>query len=99
MRLIDVEKLHMGRCTDYSTVDKENYSNGWNDALNVIESARTIYALPVIHAHWEIIQDKFDNEYQCIKCSNCNNYTRIMIPKHVKFCPNCGANMNYGECN
>lgn len=55
-------------------------------AKDYIDNAKTIDAVPVVHAHW--------NEDECgfYSCSNCG-YEWDEAEYKTKYCPECGAKM------
>lgn len=66
----------------------------------IVDSVRTVDAVPVVHAHWEDNHESFVPTY---RCSNCG-YIRPIIaatpgnenPKQEpsNYCCNCGAKMD-----
>lgn len=55
MRLIDADKLGVGRCSE--DVLPSAYCNGWNGLIQIIENAEVVDAVPVIRCRdckfWE----------------------------------------------
>ena len=55
---------------------------------------------PVVHAHWEILQDRWPylKVHECSKCGFDFNATERMsqscVNSQLKFCPHCGARMD-----
>ena len=47
MRLIDADALGIGRCNPDVFDDKE-YAKGWNSAIEILQEAPTIDAVPVV---------------------------------------------------
>lgn len=88
MRLIDADAL-LKKLNDNS-IEYDAYVN------HFILNAPTVYAMPVIYAHWK--DDGFDYGYhdfsQCTACGWKNPYA---IVPWFKFCSNCGAKMDEEE--
>lgn len=70
------------------------------DAMD-IEDLHPEDVVPVVHAHWYVI------EYEYLNCSNCGDsmytgcksmYEAKVLSKHWKpYCPNCGSRMDEEE--
>lgn len=60
-------------------------------AKDYIDNAKTINAVPVVHAHW------IKQKREIFKCSNCGNYLDFGGVNagrgDANYCPNCGADM------
>ena len=85
MRLINADAL-LKKLNDNS-IEYDAYVN------NFILNAPTVYAMPVIHAHW------IKGAFRTITCSNCGFLLRVpdaIIPKFA-YCPHCGAKMDENE--
>ena len=89
MRLIDADALGIGNAKR-EVFEKPEYADGWNAAIEIIENAPTIDAVPVVHGRWE----KADNLKP--KCSVCGKFRLYAWPdyKICDYCPNCGAKMD-----
>ena len=74
--------------------------------MTIIE-AKTIDAVPVIHAHWDCIENVFSYEgtFDGYECSHChkmflddmcqnNGSDYVDAKKDFKYCPFCGAKMD-----
>ena len=85
MRLIDADKL-----IERLKTNEELYGYlGIND----IESAPTVEAKPVIHAHWEWKKTPFGKDVPfCTHCNKTGFYT-------TNYCSCCGAKMDEEEEN
>ncbi len=55
-----------------------------------IESAPTVEAAPVVHAHWEYIGADKRGRAGIWKCSNRS----CLYPYKTDYCPHCGAKMD-----
>lgn len=91
MKLIDADKLIEDAELCYVKVGAR--SNGksiltlaktW--LLNEVESAPTVEAKPVVHAHWEEIANGF------MVCSHCKE--SVEENRKYSYCPICGAQMD-----
>ena len=90
MRLIDAEALENKLVKTMRYVPK----NAVLDVACMVNRAPTVEAKPIVHAHWE--------KWGCegTVCSNC--YGRVLYEcdeqeKKSKFCPHCGAQMDFSE--
>ena len=98
MRLIDADRLQY---SNEEIVDLEGFSAKFKIVYaENIESAPTVDAEPVVHAHWvsykgndpKWLRDDGESVFQ--KCSRCHTpYVRNFL-NHAKYCPNCGAIMD-----
>lgn len=84
MRLIDADKLGIGKANPDIFENKE-YAHGWNSAIQIINDAPTIDAVPVVRC-----EDcrYYGNTKKHKRCGECTNYNRIAYPD--EFC-------SYGE--
>lgn len=61
-------------------------------------NAPTVYAMPVIHAHWISCENETGEGSNTYKCSTCGEIQMIIsgTPKDNgwKYCPHCGAKMD-----
>lgn len=87
MRLVDVDELGVGRCSE--DVLPAAYCAGWNGLLGLIDNAPTVDAVPVVHGH------KVDDGGFYARCSQCDG----VLPLCANYCPNCGAKMDGGADN
>lgn len=84
MRLIDADSLKE------KAVDAD-YIPTWKWlSISDLESAPTID--PVTHGNWEKL---YDRNYKCSYCGAWFSLERDSVIKGFKYCPNCGASMNY----
>ena len=97
MRLIDAGelikafealKLMSGEYADSFTNMAGNRSMEIERAEDYIDDAKTIDAVPVVHAHW-IKNNCYNVRGLIYECSNCNT---VMFSAW-NYCPNCGADM------
>lgn len=58
-----------------------------------LETAPTIEAKPVVHAHWEK-PNYIDMYYSEVICCSCGKKVLDEHKKEYKFCPFCGAQMD-----
>ena len=90
-RLIDVDKLGIGRCNP-DVFENKSYADGWNAAVTMIENAPAVDAEPVRRGKRLIIKTTEKNRYGCygyrVKCSECGCEASFS-----NYCPNCGAKM------
>ena len=95
--LIDRGALGIGKANPLA-FEKEEYAHGWNNAIEIIQNAPTVDAVPVVHGRWEKEDQSGISIDGYMVCSACN----VMIPKpdynryclhRLNFCPNCGADM------
>lgn len=100
MRLIDVDALSFEKLQD--THDKAvpikeyiAYLRGASDVEDIVRTAPTIDAEPVIHAHWIKSGRSFDYD---ITCSHCGYvYYGIETDQELNdynYCNKCGAKMD-----
>lgn len=65
-------------------------------AENYIDNAKTIDAVPVVHAHWIRQDSVFKREI--FKCSNCGHFldfSGVNAGRGIaNYCPNCGTKMD-----
>lgn len=66
-------------------------------AVEVLENAPTVDAVPIIHGYWIDMQedDATEGMWRCSVCSS-DRYFDIMTPAECGcyYCPNCGAKMD-----
>lgn len=66
-------------------------------ALDCVETAPTVDAKPVVHAHWQKENDLF---YVCSKCKTTLPYNfeqEYITHWQCNYCPKCGAQMDEKE--
>ena len=93
MRLIDAEALykHMKKALKLKPqMLGTMYEFFQFVALDCVETAPTIEAKPVVHAHWE---GKPLAGYATVRCSACNSCFSENNGRW-KYCPDCGAQMD-----
>lgn len=102
MRLIDADALKE-RAIKVSTVKERCYMKAVGTME--IDRAPTIDDVPVVHGRWNFT-DFVGEDWYSIKraweCSNCRYQVESkdknhIYPKHMKYCPNCGAKMDGDE--
>ena len=96
-RLIDANPLVKGMKGRLKSYEKEygylsDFVSGYEEAIDDVVDTPTVEAKPVVHAHWK--------KWGCegTVCSNC--YGRVLYEcdeqeKKSKFCPHCGAQMDF----
>ena len=95
-----VDMANCGVCQHYGHVKCRACS--WNDAMNILDEAPAVDAVPVVHAEWiettipanttghgGVGQDK-KNGWLCPNC-RCAFDAKLLWCKN--YCPNCGADM------
>lgn len=74
--------------------EKPEYADGWNAAIEIIEKAKTIDDVPVVHGRW-VHNSDFPDKFICYGCG-----AMFDMWKHEQrlfnYCPNCGAKMDGG---
>lgn len=67
-----------------------------SEFADMIDHAKTIDSVPVVHAHWELAHEDtaYDNVWICSNCGE--DFTQHRKPKFI-YCPNCGAKMDGEE--
>lgn len=67
----------------------------FNDICEMLKSAPTIDAEPVVHAHWieRITYERGKSDYVCSACNYEKNFYQVLLP-FVNYCPHCGAKMD-----
>lgn len=92
MRLIDADKL-LKKAITVENVNATGRTKTMVDT-NDIDTAPTVDANPVVHAHWELIDNDIDTFVY--RCSNCKD--TIALPfgmiKEFKGCPYCLSRMD-----
>lgn len=95
MRLVDADKYKEELLSGYMAATAENDERAvaaYEDALGCLDSAPTIEAEPVVHAHWEWVADLERPGIRTLSCSHCHG-KRWAHEEH-KYCPHCGAKMD-----
>lgn len=98
MRLIDADKLGVGRCSE--DVLPSAYCNGWNGLIQIIENAEVVDAVPVIRCrHCKYWGD----DAGTLKTSSGEAFARCVIHnhfvggRHVGWCPKANDFCSRGE--
>ena len=94
-RLIDLRALGIGKRNPNAFIDPER-ACGWNDLLEILETAPTVDAVPVKRGRW--IKESDGGT----RCSVCNKRVRDVSGgwdepvdlSDMPYCPKCGARMN-----
>lgn len=89
MRLIDADALGIGKAKR-EVFNNQEYADGWNSAIDVINNAPTIEERKVGHWIIEEIHSNWDDWTNCT-CPVCGKKFTVFDPSN--FCPNCGARM------
>lgn len=88
-RLIDADafdkriRLDVGSCEEELT---EDFKDGISTILEMMKTAPTVDAVPVVHGEWT------DKDGGIATCSVCGD--RWGVWSVMKYCPNCGARMD-----
>ena len=88
MRLIDAEaflQAEINRCGCVPLVGTHTMNNEYLSEM--LKSAPTIEAKPVVHAHW-------NDDGRCTNCGNFPLYDYFGRIKLSEICPHCGAQMD-----
>ena len=98
MRLIDadaLEKTLRDWIRDHWT-EAFTGDDAGSEFADMIDHAKTIDSVPVVHAHWELAHEDtaYDNVWICSNCGE--DFTQHRKPKFI-YCPNCGAKMDGEE--
>ena len=100
MRLIDADALKDTLCEvmdkyDGYDPDDGKIIQGLMEADELINTALTIEAAPVVHGRWEV------HDHPYIKprqdgwiCTSCSFVTEDIANGDTNYCPNCGARMD-----
>lgn len=91
MRLKDVEPIIR------ELQNEEQYGADYYYPIELLKTAPTIEAKPVVHAHWEIekYQAPFDDELQYkMTCSKCGYDYCSHEVYCLEYCARCGAQMD-----
>lgn len=89
MRLIDADAVKFN--FQYGRDDNGILLVPYRDAKKLIEAAKTVDAVPVVHGWWNNM-DGYKTRKVCSECG-------WDVPEYGKFysyCPNCGAKMDGG---
>ena len=69
------------------------YGNAVDDCYEIVKKAPTVYAKPVVHGHWDYLDDVYCDSL----CSECGTLYTNYENVDFKFCPHCGAQMDGEE--
>lgn len=99
-RLIDAEALGINKAKREIFNDPK-YADGWNSAIEVINNAPTVDAVPLRHGRW-LTTDAYPHHLYCSLCyktylKNAQWLDTLGVP--TNFCPNCGARMEWRRRN
>ena len=105
VRLIDANALISKMLNEpVKAVDGVDFDAEWFTRIadtavqftDMVKNAPTVDAVPVVHAHWEIVpNDKNADGYYKMRCSVCGE-TLWSIQSEELYCCKCGAKMD--EC-
>ena len=75
----------------------DQYTDGFDEAVDRVENFQTADVAPVVHARW--IRPHWQNSNYCCDCSECGGeamHREYQWDKNgiYSICPNCGAKMN-----
>ena len=81
-----------------------------SDIVAMIENEPIVDAVPVVHAHWNCIENvvSYEGTFDAYECSHChksflddlcenNGSDYVNAKKEFKYCPFCGAKMDEVE--
>lgn len=95
MRLIDADYVLDG--IRYIVIDSNEMITSSvvrNAMMLLVDSAKTVDAVPVTHGHWETVpNDKNTDGYYKMRCSACGA-TLWSIEPEERYCCKCGAKMD-----
>lgn len=100
-RLIDVNKLisDYGMSTDCDDCKRKSECDYallmWRDVCAMLDDAPTVDAVPIAHAHWELVEE-VDSFTGLFTCSVCKYQDEHSFLGNVPFCWHCGARMDEG---
>jgi hypothetical protein len=93
-RLIDANAL--GICkAKREAFENPAYADGWNSAIEIIENAPTVDAVPVVHGKWELrnVTSGMNGRYWCCSACGCiRSYWEYKAEDN--YCFKCGAKMD-----
>lgn len=94
MRLIDADAAYERAQADLLRGGLEDW--GFDMIVNLLDSAPTVDAVPVVHGRWEWLgPNGLVADCMCGTCSACK--VRIKYIVNTMLCPNCGAKMDGGD--
>ena len=71
------------------------FAQGARAMAIVVERMPSADVAPVVHGHWEYIDDTYCGfEDTDVRCSVCKTTTNIKRFRKTKWCPDCGAKMD-----
>lgn len=89
-------------CADYGAECGCEYGFSINKAKEIIQSITVADVEPVRHGYW-ILERQIDDITSDFKCSVCDyddTFYSVLVKYHFyKYCPYCGAKMDFGETN
>ena len=75
-----------------------NLTDEFYGAMQVLDELEPADVAPVVHGHWEYIDDTYCGfEDTDVRCSVCKTTTNIKRFRKTKWCPDCGAKMDGEE--
>lgn len=95
MSYIDRNALGIGYA-DRNLFKDPAYADGWNAAIEILETTPDADVEPIRHGEW-IYKEYKPTKGDAIgfyECSECGHASWI---KEYNYCPNCGAKMDKGE--
>lgn len=95
--LIDrIVKNYCDGCDDYNGLRCRACPT--DDAIQDIEDAPTIDAVPVRHGEW-IVHTEVKNIYGgiCVECPVCGDHFVVLNVSDEKYCRSCGTKMDGGK--
>ena len=89
-KYINADALGIGRA-NRNVYENKAYADGWNLAIDIIDSAPAADVAPVVHGRWIDNGIPESTLCGCSACGfTCGAYT-------FSYCPNCGARMDASE--
>lgn len=74
----------------------DQYTDGFDEAVDRVENFQTADVAPVVHAKWGTGRFNLETGNYEEQCTHCRNFSK----EYGKpYCPNCGAKMDGGDGN
>lgn len=91
MRLMDADAAYERAQADSRRGALEDWE--FDMIVNLLDSAPTVDAVPVVHARWEWLgPNRLVTDCMCGTCSACKVRSKYIV--NTMLCPNCGAKMD-----
>lgn len=95
MRLIDADKFNKFLLDEYHGMISDESMKIYK-ILRLIDEQPTVDAEPVRHGKWVLIEDMYDDHWQCSACGI--EWTFIdgtAMENGAYYCPHCGAKLDW----